>query len=148
LKRVNVSSLLEDGDVVFVDASEDDEGTSRHVVVSNPDNAPFIAGLHTIVAKPKTTDLVPAYLRHCFQTRAVKMQFRFFAVGTKVSGVSKSNIGKVTILVPPLAEQTAIATTLSDMDAEITALQARLAKARQLKQGMAQALLTGRIRLV
>jgi type I restriction enzyme, S subunit len=75
------------------------------------------------------------------------MQLRFFAVGTKVSGVSKSNIGKVTILVPP-AEQTAIATTLSDMDAEITALQARLAKARQLKQGMAQALLTGRIRLV
>jgi type I restriction enzyme, S subunit len=45
-------------------------------------------------------------------------------------------------------EQTTIATTLSDIDAEITALQARLAKARQLKQGMAQALLTGRIRLV
>ena len=40
------------------------------------------------------------------------------------------------------------ATTLSDMDAEISALDARLAKARQLKQGMAQALLTGRIRLV
>ena len=45
-------------------------------------------------------------------------------------------------------EQTAIATVLSDMDTEITALEARLAKARQLKQGMAQALLTGRIRLV
>jgi type I restriction enzyme, S subunit len=46
-----------------------------------------------------------------------------------------------------ITEQSAIATTLSDMDAELTALQARLAKARQLKQGMAQALLTGRIRL-
>jgi type I restriction enzyme, S subunit len=46
------------------------------------------------------------------------------------------------------AEQTAIATILSDMDAEIAALEAKLAKARQLKQGMMQVLLTGRIRLV
>lgn len=44
-------------------------------------------------------------------------------------------------------EQAAIATTLSDMDAEITALESRLSKARSLKQAMAQALLTGRIRI-
>ena len=46
------------------------------------------------------------------------------------------------------SEQTAIATVLSDMDAEIAELDARLAKARQLKQGMMQVLLTGRIRLI
>ncbi len=45
-------------------------------------------------------------------------------------------------------EQTAIATVLSDMDAEITALEARRDKTRALKQGMMQELLTGRIRLV
>jgi len=45
-------------------------------------------------------------------------------------------------------EQTAIAAVLSDMDAEIAVLEARLTKARQLKQGMMQELLTGRIRLV
>lgn len=45
-------------------------------------------------------------------------------------------------------EQNAIATILLDMDAEIAALEARLAKARQLKQGMMHNLLTGRIRLV
>jgi type I restriction enzyme S subunit len=48
---------------------------------------------------------------------------------------------------PGKAEQTAIAAVLSDMDAEITALEARLAKTRALKQGMMQELLTGRIRL-
>ena len=47
-----------------------------------------------------------------------------------------------------LAEQTAIATVLSDMDAEIAALEARRDKTRALKQGMMQELLTGRIRLV
>ena len=46
------------------------------------------------------------------------------------------------------AEQTAIATVLSDMDAEIAALEARRDKTRLLKQGMMQELLTGRTRLV
>jgi type I restriction enzyme S subunit len=46
------------------------------------------------------------------------------------------------------SEQAAIATVLSEMDAEIDLLEAKLIKARQLKQGMMQELLTGRIRLV
>lgn len=46
------------------------------------------------------------------------------------------------------AEQEAIAAILSDMDAELAALEAKLAKARQLKQGMMQELLTGRVRLI
>jgi type I restriction enzyme S subunit len=45
-------------------------------------------------------------------------------------------------------EQTAIATILSDMDAELAALEARRDKTRALKQGMMQELLTGRTRLV
>jgi type I restriction enzyme S subunit len=49
---------------------------------------------------------------------------------------------------PTLEEQIAIAAVLSDMDAEIATLEAKLTKGRQLKQGMMQELLTGRIRLV
>jgi type I restriction enzyme, S subunit len=52
------------------------------------------------------------------------------------------------VKLPPLAEQNAIATTLSDMDAEIVMLETKLEKARQVKQGMMHNLLTGRIRLV
>jgi type I restriction enzyme S subunit len=47
-----------------------------------------------------------------------------------------------------LAEQKAIASVLSDMDSELEEIEAKLAKARQVKQGMMQELLTGRIRLV
>ncbi|AKB46757.1 Type I restriction-modification system, specificity subunit S [Methanosarcina sp. Kolksee] len=148
LKKVASPSLLNDGDVVFVDASEDDEGTSRHIVVFNKDKIPFISGLHTIVAKSKKNELDKQYLRYCFQTDDVKKQFYFFAVGTKVSGISKTNIVKITLPVPSLSEQAAIAAILSDMDSEITALEEKLAKARQIKQGMMQELLTGRIRLV
>ncbi len=48
---------------------------------------------------------------------------------------------------PSKAEQTPIATILSDMDEEIQALERRLNKTRQIKQGMMQALLTGKTRL-
>lgn len=52
------------------------------------------------------------------------------------------------VRLPSLAEQTAIAAILSDMDAEIAALERRRDKTKLLKQGMMQELLTGRIRLV
>ena len=52
------------------------------------------------------------------------------------------------VSLPPRAEQTAIAEALSDMDAELEALEQRRAKTRVLKQGMMQELLTGRTRLV
>ena len=52
------------------------------------------------------------------------------------------------ITLPPLEEQTAIATLLTDMDNEISQLQQRRHKTHALKQGMMQQLLTGKIRLV
>lgn len=56
---------------------------------------------------------------------------------------------RIEILIPKsIEEQTAIAAVLSDMDAEIAALEARRAKTRALKQGMMQELLTGKTRLV
>lgn len=57
-------------------------------------------------------------------------------------------VKKIDLPIPPKAEQTRIATILSDMDADIAALETKLTKAQQIKQGMMQNLLTGRIRLV
>jgi type I restriction enzyme S subunit len=118
------------------------------VVVVNEEKIPFIAGLHTIVAKSKTDELAHAYRRYCFQTAAIQQQFLFYAVGTKVTGISKTNIAKLKLPVPLVAEQTAIAEVLMDMDAELAALEQRREKTRDLKQAMMQELLTGRTRLV
>jgi len=62
--------------------------------------------------------------------------------------LNSESLKLVEVHLPSEAEQTAIAAVLSDIDAEIDALEAKLAKASQLKQGMMQELLTGRIRLV
>lgn len=148
LRSVPAKSLLKDGDVVFVDASEDDVGTSKHVVVRNASDIPFISGLHTIVAKQREVRMARDYLSYCFQTVKVRRQFTFYAVGTKVSGVSKSNIVNITMPIPPKDEQVAIAAILSDMDAALTTLESRRAKTAALKQAMMQELLTGRTRLL
>ncbi|WP_421211169.1 restriction endonuclease subunit S [Aeromonas sp. 600479] len=67
--------------------------------------------------------------------------------GSTISRLYNGIIRATMIVIPTLLEQTTIATILSDMDSELTALEQKLAKARDVKQGMMQQLLTGRIRL-
>jgi type I restriction enzyme S subunit len=62
--------------------------------------------------------------------------------------VTKEKMESTKILFPTLEEQTAIANVLSDMDKDLEALQQRLHKTQQIKQGMMQELLTGRVRII
>jgi len=70
-------------------------------------------------------------------------------IGSSIPYIKKGNLTEFEFQSPiDITEQTAIATILSDMDAEITALEERLEKTRTLKSGMMHELLTGRIRLI
>jgi type I restriction enzyme S subunit len=66
--------------------------------------------------------------------------------GTQAN-LNKGMVQDFQLSLPPLPEQTAIAEVLSEMDAELAALEQRRGKTRALKQGMMQELLTGRTRL-
>lgn len=70
------------------------------------------------------------------------------SAGSAQQVVNLAALNKLEFAIPEPDEQTAIATLLADMDTEIAALEQQLAKARGIKQGMMQELLTGRIRLV
>lgn len=72
-----------------------------------------------------------------------------FQTGGAQPHVQPKDLSPLAVALPPsLREQAAISNVLSDMDAEVTILQARRAKTRALKQGMMQELLTGRTRLL
>ena len=71
-----------------------------------------------------------------------------FLSGSGVPTLNRNDVHQHLVACPPLPEQRAIATILSDMDAEIAALERRRAKTRTVKQGMMQQLLTGRVRLI
>ena len=67
---------------------------------------------------------------------------------TTVKHLSHFDINKIEMPLPNFEKQTHIATILTDMDADIYALEKKLNKIKQIKQGMMQTLLTGKIRLV
>jgi type I restriction enzyme S subunit len=68
--------------------------------------------------------------------------------GSTIVHLYQKDLVTFEFLAPDIAEQKAIAEALDDMDAEIQTLESRLAKARAVKEGMMQNLLTGRVRLV
>lgn len=90
------------------------------------------------------------WLAYLLSSRPYRRLLQDSATGTSGSmkNISKGVLLNLQISYPAIEEQTAIAAILSDMDTELDALEARRDKARQLKQGMMQELLTGRIRLV
>lgn len=139
---------LRDGDLIFADASEDVAGVSKSVEIRDVGSTEVVAGLHTIAArfdKEVLADGFKGFLQFCPPFAA---QLRRLAAGTKVYATNRAHVASVELPLPTVPEQTSIATVLSDMDAELRALKARRDKARDVKQGMMQQLLTGNTRLV
>ena len=91
--------------------------------------------------------VIPTYLYYLVTTDRF-VETASMAQGTHMPRSDWSLVRNLELSLPPIAEQRAIATVLSDTDAEISALVARRNKAAMVKRGMAQDLLTGRTRLV
>ncbi|CAN5490733.1 restriction endonuclease subunit S [soil metagenome] len=89
-----------------------------------------------------------AYLFQQFQSSILKRQIND-GMGATINQITNKDMAGFKVIWPTLeTEQVAIAAILSDMDTEIDTLEIKLTKTRELKQGMMQELLTGRIRLV
>jgi len=93
--------------------------------------------------------LLPEYFQFYTQTYSYWNWIRSNSTRTGQPGINGNEYIKLPINMPvTIEEQTRIAQILSDMDAEIEALEKKLDKYKMIKQGMMQNLLTGRIRLV
>ena len=111
---------MKDGDVAFLDASEDLEGTSRAVLIDNPENKPFIAGLHIIYGKAKANSLDKWFKQYITSSESVKKQFQRLSVGFKVYGVNRDTIPRIRVAFPSsLKEQSRIAEILMIWDKAI-----------------------------
>ena len=104
----------------------------------------FFASEHAVVVTPSSRIDI-RWLTYVLAT----MNLNQYSESSAQPGLSVSKILMLELDLPASKdEQTAIATILSDMDTELAELESRLAKARHIKQGMMQELLTGRIRLI
>lgn len=87
------------------------------------------------------------FMGYYCNTPSINKQKASKGQGDAVVHISTSALSSIVVTLPCLAEQTAIAVVLSDMDAELWALEARREKTRNLKQAMMEELLTGKTRL-
>ena len=120
----------------------------RACVLPDIGEARVVTSVDVTIFRPSLEQVDRVFLANVFSTpewfRAVSDR----SGGTTHKRISRGALGRMPLRLPPRPEQTAIAAVLSDMDAELTALDARREKTRALKQGMMQELLTGRTRLV
>lgn len=105
---------------------------------------------HLIRLRINEQKLMPEYLLHLFSEELgyLKGQTSKLSVGGIMDGLSTKIVNALNVFYPEdLSEQKAIADFLSSMNTEIQTLEQKLGKYRQIKQGMMQQLLTGKIRL-
>tara|TARA_R110002020_G_scaffold185364_2_gene382925 strand:- start:3434 stop:4663 length:1230 start_codon:yes stop_codon:yes gene_type:complete len=137
---------LKDGDVIIADASEDYEGVGTAIELTNINNRKVISGLHTFALRDNSHLTVKGFRTYIFKNPFVKKALKTIATGSKVYGISKSNIQKFKIVLPPLPEQQKIAQILATWDKAIAAQEQLIAEKQALKKGLMQQLLTGKKR--
>ena len=140
--------LADAGDVVIACSGITVEKFDEKVAVLGEEHLPLCMNTSTMRFKVKPVKMNRDYLLQLLASSLFKQQIGGSATGSAQLNFGPSHVSKVSVPLPHPNEQTAIATILSDMDAEIAALETKLAKARQVKQGMMQKLLTGNIRLI
>jgi type I restriction enzyme S subunit len=102
-----------------------------------------------LIIRLNSTIIDFGYFGHIFQYDTIQSKIIDDTQGGAMKNlVGMSEFRNTEIPIPSLTEQIRIATILSDMDAELEALKGQLGKARKVKQGMMQELLTGRTRLI
>jgi type I restriction enzyme S subunit len=138
---------LQCNDLLYGESSLVREGIARTVHVTEQGAGTAFAW-HTRRYSIDQRTLLSPYLYYYLQSPTARAHMINNSIQTAITGINTIAYFACPIIVPPLPEQSAIATILSDMDAEIAALEARRDKTKDLKQGMMQELLTGRIRLL
>lgn len=140
--------LADESDIVLASSGITVDRLHEKVAFVRARDLPFCMNTSTIRFKPSAGILDAQFLFHFLTSEGFKRPIGGYATGSAQLNFGPSHVAKVDISLPALPEQSAIASVLSDIDTEITMLETKLSKARQIKQGLMQELLTGRIRLV
>lgn len=135
---------IDENDIVVASSGN---SYGKVAIVRNQD-LPLLMNTSVIRFKP-LKELDYNFLLTFLKSNQFKNQIDLLITGGAQPNFGPVHLNKITINLPPNKdEQIAIATILSDMDAEIAALETKLGKYRKVKLGMMQNLLTGKIRLI
>lgn len=138
------ATRLKFGDLLFAGSGETKAEIGKCVAFVQVCEA--YAGGDIVILRP--FDLDPMFMGYYCNLSIINAQKASKGQGDAVVHISAAALASIYMSIPKRKEQAAIAAVLSDIDAELVALEARREKTRALKQAMMQELLTGRTRLV
>jgi type I restriction enzyme, S subunit len=138
------ATRLKQGDLLFAGSGETKEEIGK--CVAFVDDCEAYAGGDTVILR--APGVSPIFMGYYCNTAPIAAQKASKGQGDAVVHISAGALSSIVVTLPSLSEQFGIAAVLSDVDAELSALEARHYKTRGLKQAMMQELLTGRTRLV
>ena len=144
-KLPNEITFAQNGDLVIADASEDYADIGKSAEIKNL-TSKAVSGLHTFLLRDKNNNFVDGYKGYLLYNEIVARSIKKIATGISVLGISKTNLSKLEIPLPPLKEQEKIAEIFTTWDEAITK-QTELLEAKELqKKGLMQKLLSGEVR--
>lgn len=136
---INPKNLCQEGDLIIADASEDYADIGKAIEIINLNGKNVVAGLHTIIARPKVP-FEAGFLAYLMQSHSVRKQIRVFAQGAKVLGLSKRHLSKVQLHIPSLSEQRRIAEYLTSIETLMEKKRKEIEAMTYWKQGLLQKL--------
>lgn len=147
-KRVSDIQYLQVDDIVICMANGSRSLVGKAARFLAEDGFKYTFGAFMSCFRPDRRLIDPNFVFYLFHTEKYHQHIAILLAGSSINNLTPGNLESFSIKIPSSnEEQLAIAAILSDIDAEIAALEEKLSKARQVKQGMMQELLTGRTRL-
>lgn len=136
------------GDLLFNGSSETPEEVALCALMTQHVENLYLNSFCFGFRLKERAEAIGLFLTYFMRSQMGRELMKSLAQGSTRYNLSKSALLQVTLLLPSVEEQIAITSVLTDMDADLSAVEARLAKTRELKKGMMQELLTGRTRLL
>lgn len=152
LPRVRIENterqrVVMDGDLLFNTSSETPEELAMAAVASGLPPSTYLNSFCFGLRLALAANVDPFFIAYTFRSSLGRKSLSALAQGATRYNLSRARFRQIELRLPDLEEQKAIVRVLSDADRELAALRARVVKARDIKQGLMQELLTGRTRL-
>ena len=145
--RVSAHQILKKDDILICMANGSKALVGKAGIFMVSDGHEYTFGAFMGCFRTNPAEANPAFVFYLFLTGRYRDYINNLLAGSSINNLRPSSIESLEFPMPKLPEQTAIAEVLTEMDAELAALEQRREKTSALKQAMMQELLTGRTRL-
>lgn len=146
ISRIDKENYVLEGDLVMADASEDYADIGKTIEITNTNNEKILAGLHTFLARKTDKTLVSGFFGYLLTNYNVRLELMRIAQGTKVLGLSKGRVEKITLAIPEPTEQKKIADFLTSIETRISSLKEKKDTLLDFKKGVMQKIFNQEIR--